>query len=140
MFGSYQDDSLEIISDLDMSDQANNGAETLNSCLVTVDQETVSCDEDSDGSDLNSGHPRLLLRSTKMTCLCVILRQSRLGCALGKDSSATKKTHSHIHLTQFHSMSAASGSNATPTYGLLLSARPPARSQTTKLCPTTVFV
>ena len=54
--------------------------------------------------------------------------------------SALKKTTGHIHLAEYTSLKASIDPDSTLAYGLLLSAKPPARSNTKDLEPTTVLL
>ena len=107
---------------------------------MTVDMRTISSDDDFYNSESESHVLRFLTKAVKRTNLSAVMRQSRYGRARCKDSSALTKTHGRIHLSEYTSMKASAGSDATPTYGLMLSAKPPARSHTQDLLVTTLLL
>ena len=54
VFRSIPDDSIKIISDLDVTDSSNNGTGSLNGCHVTLDIGARSSDDDSYNSKSES--------------------------------------------------------------------------------------
>ena len=91
VFGSHEDNSVDIISILNLSDQAGNNAGGLNRCHMAVDPSLLSSNDELYGSDSEPGPMPTTYKRTKRAPLPARLRQSRYGRIGGKEKDTQEK-------------------------------------------------
>ena len=122
LFGSHPNDSVEVISDMDLaSDQSGSLPEGLSAYHIAIVSGTLSSDEEDYCSDSSSRHqPSAKKRSMKLP-VPSRLPQSKFGRIRAKVGAPQEWVHGRIFLTEYTTLSASSNKDSVPSYKLLIS-------------------